>query len=173
MRKYKKQTYYSPQFKEAVMQKVFANQTRTLSSIAKEQGMPPQTLNAWVKKATSPQPSMNPTSSKTLSRFSLSQKFQLLLQSQSLQGEDFGKFLRENGLFSTDLELWKTEIAHSLTQLQLPPKKGHDPKDHKIALLEKEILLKDRTLAEASILLLLKKKHDSLWNHSQNEEKLL
>lgn len=171
MRKYRTATKYSANFKETVLQKVFADETKSVSSLAKEQGMPHQTLARWVKKAM--ELPKNDKPSKPSSRFSLEQKFQLLLQSQSLQGEDFGRFLREKGLFSHQMEQWKKEITESLLQQELPRKKESDPKDLKIAQLEKEIALKDKTLAEASILLLLKKKHENLWLKEENETRLL
>ena len=140
MRQYRKRTKYSANFKETVLKKVFADETKSISSIAKEQGMPHQTLAAWVKKATITESPMNDTPSKPLSRFSLEQKFQLLLQSQSLQGEEYRKFLREKGFFSQQLEQWKKDIVLSLFQQEPPRKKGDDPKDKKIAQLEKEIM---------------------------------
>jgi len=167
MRTYRKPTKYSVNFKESLLQKVFADDTRSVSSIAKEQGMPHQTLASWVKKA------MTNTPTKPSSRLSLEQKFQLLLESQSLRGEDFGKFLREKGLFSHQLEQWKKDITQTLSQQSPPRKKENDPKDLKIAQLEKEILLKDKTLAEASILLLLKKKHENLWLKEESEARPL
>ena len=173
MRQYRKRTKYSANFKETVLKKVFADETKSISSIAKEQGMPHQTLAKWVKKATSTESPMNDSPSILKNPFPLSQKFHLLLQSQSLTGEDFGKFLRERRqcLFSSDIEQWKKDIASSLAQQQnLPRKKGQDPNLIKIAQLEKEIALKDRTLAEASILLLLKKKHLHLWTEEEESE---
>ncbi|MEK7482920.1 MAG: transposase [Planctomycetota bacterium] len=174
MRKFRTSKKYSCEFKESMIQKVFANETKSIETIAKEQGMPHQTLSTWVRKAKAPSMTQTPSIPPT-HRLSLEQKFQFLLQSQSLQGETFGQFLRQHGLFSHQLEQWKKEIALSLLQQNSSPKKGDDPKDKKILLLEKEIALKDKTLAEASILLLLKKKHGHLWeeDNEQNEEKPL
>ncbi len=162
---------YSTNFKETMLQKVFADKTNSVKAIAKQQGMPYETLSTWVRKAK--ESSMTDTPSKFSSRLSLEQKFQLILEAQSLRGEEFGKFLREKGLFSHQLEQWKKDLIQSFAQLSPPRKKENDPNTLKIAQLEKEIALKDKTLAEASILLLLKKKHENLWLKEENETKLL
>lgn len=158
---------YSEGFKEALLKKVFASGAGSIASIAQEEGVHPHTLYKWVKKVKEGSLSSKKTKA-TTTKFSSEEKLQLVFQASQLEGEALGRFLRQQGLYSHQIDLWKKEMLNALSDK--PSTKKKDPKDLKIKKLEKEIRLKDKTLAEASILLLVKKNMEQRWK--EEEEKL-
>jgi len=55
--------------------------------------------------------------------------------------------------------------------LETRPKVAKDARDETIRQLEREILRKDKALAEASALLILQKKVDVIWGHGREAAK--
>ena len=63
-------------------------------------------------------------------------------------------------MYSHQIMAWRAEIlAHFATR----PTREKDARDETIRQLEREILRKDKALAEASALLILQKKVDLIW----------
>jgi hypothetical protein len=68
-------------------------------------------------------------------------------------------------LYSVDIERWREEMLQALSK---KPKKG-DPKDKRIRGLESELRRKEKALAEAAALLVLKKKAQGIWGDDEEE----
>ncbi len=90
------------------------------------------------------------------------EKYQLVLEAAGIDNEQLGIFLRERGLHSEHLTIWDQELREMI-------EKKHDKKDQELKALkkknqelEKELQRKEKALAEAAALLLLKKKLDAL-----------
>jgi len=62
-----------------------------------------------------------------------------------------GKYLREKGLYSVDIERWRQEMLQALGK---KPKKG-DGQSQRIRQLEGELRRKEKALAETAALLVL------------------
>jgi len=71
-------------------------------------------------------------------------------------------------LYSNQVTEWRAEI---IEHFETKPKFAKDERDAKINDLEREILRKDRALAEASALLILQKKVDLIWGNKSADEK--
>ena len=81
-------------------------------------------------------------------------KLKALVETAGLAEHELGLYLRREGVYSTQIMVWRAEvIAHFETR----PKSAKDARDETIRLLEREILRKDNALAEASALLILQK----------------
>lgn len=82
-----------------------------------------------------------------------------------MSGEALNAWCWERGLFGHHLTSWKEEICAPQSSVTAPQLRTL--KDDNISL-KKEILLKDKALAEAAALLVLQKKFRALW---EDEEK--
>lgn len=95
------------------------------------------------------------------------QKLQMVQQYDALSDEEArGRFLREHGLYSVDIERWREEMLQALKKK--PSRK--DPKDHRIKELEGELRRKEKALAETAALLALKKTAQDIWGASEDEK---
>lgn len=140
---------------------------RSIISISKEVGVPQTTLVGWMKNHGSFSPMKKQKSSY---KWTSEKKLQVLIETGSLSEEELGSYLRREGIFSSQLEEWKKEFITSMNSSK-KPKVGKDHRDHKIKSLEKEILRKDKALAEASALLILQKKVNLIWGKTDEDEK--
>ncbi len=86
------------------------------------------------------------------------EKLATVLEAASLTEEDLGPFLRSRGLHEAHLQQW-----HDQMLVGLEPMAGKRNERKRIQELEKEVQRKDKALAEAAALLVLKKKARDLW----------
>jgi len=85
---------------------------------------------------------------------------------------ELASYCREQGLFVEHIKSWKAVsiAAHKLphdSQYKLDTARRADKK--KIKLLEKELLRKDKALAETAALLVLREKYNALWDNSEED----
>ena len=94
---------------------------------------------------------------------------QHIIATASLDEAAIGVYCRERGLYTHQLEAWKTDFM-----------KENNSKDHQALLAEMKVLRsenkmlkqdirrKDRALAETAALLILKKKAEELWGDPED-----
>lgn len=82
-------------------------------------------------------------------------KLKAIIETAGLTEEEFGLYLRREGVYSHQITEWRAEI---LTHLATRPTSKKDARDETIRQLERELLRKDKALVEASALLILQKK---------------
>ena len=153
---------YSFKFKEEVVRKKLSG--RPVMEIVKETGVSDVTIYAWAKQFAAGNLTEEDYSPRSIS---IPEKYKLLTECFSTPSESRGEWQRKNGVHPDHLEKWNTEIK---TTLMKPSKEKEEIKKLKVEnqRLEKELKKKDKALAEAAALLVLKKKYQHLW---EDEEK--
>ena len=97
----------SVEAKQAIIDKVLAQDGRTLSEIAEAHHIGYSTLQKWLKKIRNDaivDPIKPTTNSQTLS---LSERFQHLMATSALDETAIGIYCREHGLYAIQLTQWK------------------------------------------------------------------
>jgi transposase len=171
-------TTYSEEFKKVAVEKMLNRGKRSIDEIAADLGgIHKATLVRWVKEfGTIPSMKLDESSSKgkrsqdysAEEKLSALSEFRRLAADPSAQGE----YLRKQGLYTPTLEAWVREALNALEIVTRRPKRSADEvqKDRKIVELERDLLRKDRALAETAALLVLKKKAESIWGLVDDEE---
>jgi transposase-like protein len=156
--------------KHAIVQKVLAKDGRSMTEIAKAHNIGCSTLSKWVRRYRNGDIINNsgPTSSKQ--ELSLSERFQHLLAVAALDDEATGSYCREHGLYSFQLDEWRKNFM-SASQLS-DKQKSNNAELQSLRIenkqLKQEVRRKDCALAEASALLILKKKATLIWGESED-----
>ncbi len=159
-----KSQFHSEEFRRTIVQKMCIPGGKTVTELSQEIGVSDQTLYNWRKMI------QNNVSRGYQERsprgWKLSEKYQAVIDSANQSGEELGQWLRKNGLQTTHIELWKQECKSVLS--------NNEARDEikqlkiKIAELEKEINRKDKTIAEVTSLLVLKKKLNKLFGKEED-----
>ena len=109
---------------------------------------------------------------KTAKKWNAAEKLRLLIEAGRFSDEELGEFLRRNGVHEATLKQWRSDAEEGLSDnKQRSNKKSKEEK--KIKELKRELRRKDKALAEASAILVLKKKVADIWgdqDDSTNEE---
>ena len=107
-------------------------------------------------------------------KWSTEKKMDAVIKLKTLNDQEFGEFLRSNGLHSSLVKEWESEMFKGLESTKKGP--GRPKKPTELVALEKEnkalkkdIRRKDRALAEQSALLILQKKVQS-YSWMEDEE---
>ena len=159
--------HYSKAFKEAMVLKVLNRGDQTVSAICQKEGLSGSTVHTWLEKHDALKIMKN--SNRT---WSPQEKLEALLKTQNISEADLGVYLRQEGLHEHRLKEWHTEVLKSLDEaLNKPQRPKKDERDVKIAGLERDLLRKDRALAEASALLILQKKVHLIWERNEEGKK--
>jgi transposase-like protein len=160
MKKYKR---YSAGFKEQALVKVYnRGNEQSIQSVANELNIHLTTLKTWMKqKEQDVKPA--PPKSKRPEDWSSEERFTALQKTYNLIGEDLNAWCRERGVFIYQLEQWKTDFCSQGDSVGKREEARilRTLKEEKQSL-ERELLRKDKALAEAAALLVLQKKFRAL-----------
>jgi transposase len=166
-------TKYSKQFKiEAVKKVLLRGQDRSISSIACSLGIKISTLYGWIKvmknkDLTEDTPTSGGTIQKSPYHWSVKERFDSILESSKLSQEELSEYCRKKGIFPHHLEKWKVEFVESFGKGQSNDSETKKLKNE-IKNLSFELKRKEKALAEAAALLVLKKKASDLWELAED-----
>jgi transposase-like protein len=152
---------YSREFKEAIVSKIVNRGNQTVAQVCEAEGIGKATATNWLRNAT--MPAMN---KKTKSKkWSAKEKLRAVGETLSASETEIGTFLRREGLHSQQLQEWQEQALSSLesTTKSSPSREEFEALAKQIKELERELLRKDKALAEASALLILQKKINLIW----------
>ena len=159
---------YSKGFKNNVLKKVLPPESRPISEVCKETGVSDQTIRNWLKSLKDDSFDKSDGEISPESRNS-SEKMTLLLEGRSIEPEKLGEWLRKNGLHTEHLSLWEQELRDKISDKNKSEKQKYSELKKKYKVLEKDLIRKEKALAEAAALLMLKKKADNLWGDSEDD----
>ena len=157
---------YSKGFRESILVKVLPPQSRSKSEVAAEAGITTRTIDNWLKAAreNTLDSKIIPPESKTLN-----EKITLVFESKSISISKLPKWLREKGLHSEHIQQWEQEIRSIGKRSNDTDTKEVKEIKLKNKSLEKELLRKDKALAEVAALLTLKKKAQEIWGDQEDD----
>ena len=168
----KVQTKYTNEFKIEIVKKVVSKSPdTTLSSIARSFGLKTSTLHGWVKAIKDKILKEDPPTSggsieKIPSSWTSSEKLEAILDTSKLSSEEISEYCRKKGIFPHHLKQWKQEFIHTKTH------SGEEKQIRELKLenkrLNTELNRKEKALAEAAALLVLKKKAQKLWKEDED-----
>lgn len=144
------------------------------SALSREVGVSQATLSRWKQQArTLPAMSGSKDKSKrdakSSRQWSSKEKLQVVVDAAQLSDEELGGFLRSRGLHTSQLEEWHLLARQALEGSTKPKRRKASPEAKQIKALEKELLRKDRALAEVTALLALKKRMQDLWGDEDDD----
>ena len=131
----------------------------TARALSREVGVSQATLSTWLRRAKT---TGNTTMSQRPQDKTPQDKFRLVMEAAALKEEELGAFLRREGIHSTHLEQWRSEMLGGLSPKPQSKRELRELKK-KNKKLEKQLSRKDAALAETAALLVLQKKVQDLW----------
>lgn len=93
--------------------------------------------------------------------WTVAEKLRVLSLAEGLSDEDLGALLRREGLHTEDLERWRARASEALGSTGAEAKAASADRK-RIKELERELRRKEKALAEAAALLVLRKKLEAL-----------
>jgi len=164
---------YSEKLKQSMAAKILRPGGPSALSLAGETGISQSTLSKWVREYKQTDGVIVVDIQRRPKDWSRIERFQAILDCEKLNTSELGLYLRKNGLTSEHLKKWKIECATGIQNSGV----GRPAKDPEVKKLEKklketerDLLKKDKALAEAAALLILKKKAQAIWGDPEGEK---
>ena len=160
----------SAEAKQAIIDKVLARDGRTVVEIVKLHNISYSTLQKWIRKVRNGDIIDPVKSVKDNQALSLSERFTHLMATASLDETAVGIYCREHGLYAIQLTQWKEAFM-----TQKPDLKKQDNLTELRTLrlenkrLKQDVKRKNSALAEATALLILKKKASLIWGEVEED----
>lgn len=153
---------YSPKLKLQMIRRMCGPDPIIIEQLARQTGISQTTLSRWRKQATTLE-SMSTEEPKPVPAQELTwkQKLAIVLEAEDIEPNQLGAFLRTKGLHMAQLQQFRTAARDSFQANPHPPHNKQEQK--RIRALERELRRKDKALAEAAALLVLKKKLEGIW----------
>jgi len=158
---------YTQGFKETMVKRLTAGEARSATALAAQVGVPQSTLSRWVREYGSlAGNTVEAKMAKHGKQWGAEEKLRAVIEYEKLDEEARGKYLRENGLYSVDIQRWRSEMLAAVGKRP----KERSAEGQRIRALEAELRRKEKALAETAALLVLKKKAQAIWGESEDEK---
>jgi len=162
---------YSTERKEALLRQMMPPQNRPVSELARESGITEQTLYTWRRQLRN-QGTPVPGSGKNAEEWTSEDKFAVVLETAALNTADLAEYCRGKGLFVEQVAAWRAACMSANTSpvQQTRQQQAQSKEDKKrIRQLEKDLNRKEKALAEAAALLILRKKAQAIWGDKEED----
>ena len=160
---------YSYEFKARAVEKVLSRGPDvSFNSVAQSCGIDHSTLRRWVARFENHSfAEENMTKEKTPGQWTSEQKLQAVIDCESMDEEQISAWCREKGIFPHHIKLWRKEFTESSPKPAPQSKARIKQLTEENKSLKKQLRRKEKALAEAAALLVLKKKVDQLWEDEE------
>jgi transposase len=151
---------FSVAFKQKMVERLTGKNAVSATQLARESGVNQQNLSRWLQEARSlPLMADRP---KPVRMWTIEQKARVLAEACHLDGEALTAYLEREGVKRAEYEQWRLALDEGGIASTSASKR--------IRQLERELARKEKALAEAAALLILKKKVDTLYGEDEDDD---
>ena len=154
---------YGEAFKNRIVARLLPPTSAAVDVVAKEIGVSMQTLERWRENVQS-----RPARGRA---WTAGDRLEAVIAAAAMNEADKNAWCREHGVYPAELDKWRSSAT---TALAAPEEARASPSatradKKRIKELERELLRKDRALAETAALLVLSKKVAAIFNKAEDE----
>jgi len=161
--------YYSLERREAVVRRMLSG-TISVKALSREIGIADTTLYRWREEMRGAGGAVNTTPA-PVDRRSAAQKLAIVVATFSLNEAELAEYCRKEGLLGDQVKVWRQACEQATASgLGIPASRSaaRSVERKRIQELERELRRKDKALAEAAALLVLRKKAVAIWGEDED-----
>ena len=162
---------YSPERKAALLKKLLPPLNLSVAELARQEGISEVTLYALRKQAKA-EGAVVPGDKKLPDDWPAEAKFAVVLETAALSEIELSEYCRRKGLYPEQVQAWRQACisGQQSAQAQRQAEREQAKADKKrIRELERELRRKDKALAEAAAILVLRKKLNAYWGNDSED----
>jgi transposase len=152
---------FSVAFKQKMVQRLIGKNAVTASQLSRETGIRQQNLSRWLEEARS-LPTVAKKPKPVEREWTVEEKARVLAEGSKLDGEELTAYLEREGVKLVEYEQWRLALDEggvaSVSTIR------------RIRQLERELARKEKALAEAAALLILKKKVEAFYEEGEDDD---
>jgi transposase-like protein len=149
---------------------------KTATAVSGEEGISQPTLSRWLREAGTVKRAMShddareaPAPTKRPQDWTAEEKWALVTEAATVPEAELGALLRRKGVHEAQLVEWRAAALAGLQRPSRGERKAAHREKQQIRELERELRRKDKALAEAAALLVLKKKVQEIWGDEDDD----
>ena len=152
---------FSVAFKQKMVQRLTGKNAVSALQLARETGIRQQNLSRWLQEARS-LPIMADKPKPVVREWTVQRKACVLAEACNLDGEELTAYLEREGVKLPEYEQWRIALDEG--------GRASAATNKRIRQLERELARKEKALAEAAALLVLKKKVETLYGEDEGDD---
>ncbi len=162
---------YTKEEKVEIVKRMMPPNNESVGQLSEELGITEPTLYKWRKEA---RLAGNPTpeDGQISEQWSSEDKFLVVMETYAMNSAELAEYCRKKGLYKEQIEAWRVSCLNANGRESSQSKQlNQELKDEKkrAKTLEKDLRKKEKALAEAAALLLLRKKAQAIWGDQEDE----
>ncbi|MBO0587453.1 transposase [Sporosarcina sp. E16_8] len=164
-------TRFTKEFKEMAIARMMPPNNESIKSISDELGISEQSLYKWRQKARI-EGNATPGNGQTSDRWSSEDKFLVVLETYAMNQAELAEYCRKKGLYKEQIDAWRSGCLNANSgEINQTKRLSQELKEEKrrTSEIEKDLRKKEKALAEAAALLLLRKKARAIWGDQEDE----
>lgn len=167
----KNRVRYTKERKEKIVKRMMPPHNESVAQIAKDEGITEVTLYKWRKEARA-KGEPTPGTGQTSNKWNSEDKFLVVMETFAMNETELAEYCRKKGLFREQIEAWRSVCLQANGQAFDQAKQLNTQlkeEKQRAKALEKDLQKKEKALAEAAALLLLRKKAQAIWGDDEEE----
>ena len=162
---------YTNEMKDSILKRMMPPNNEPISKLSDESGITEATLYKWRKDARIAG-NATPGDGQGSEQWSSEDKFLVVMETYTMNEVELAEYCRKKGLYKEQIEAWRgvclsANGRESNQTKQLNQELKEEKKKAKV--LEKDLRKKEKALAEAAAILLLRKKAQAIWGDQEDE----
>jgi len=159
---------YSDDLRATVVDRALTGR-QTQDLLAEEFGVSRSTVQNWLRQHRASGASLLTTGKdKRPQSWTREERLEALLATHGLSEEELGTWCRQHGVHTHQLEQWRRELVEGPGESSATAGEARALRQEN-RVLKKELRRKEKALAEAAALLVLKKKASSIWGETEDD----
>lgn len=162
---------YSPERKAALLKQLLPPLNLSVAELARQENISEVTLYAWRKQAKA-EGAVVPGGKKLADDWPAEAKFAVVLETAALSEIELSEYCRSKGLYPEQVNAWRQACISGQMSVQAQRKAEREQArtdKKRIRELERELRRKDKALAEAAAILVLRKKLNAYWGDDSED----
>lgn len=162
---------YTQEMNDAVLVRMMPPNNESVKSISEDLGISAQSLYKLRNKARI-DGNATPGNGQTSERWSSEDKFLVVLETYAMNQVDLAEYCRKKGLYKEQIDAWRSVCLSANTgEINQTKRLSQELREEKkrTSEIEKDLRKKEKALAEAAALLLLRKKDGAIWGDLEDE----
>jgi transposase len=162
---------YTNEMKDSILKRMMPPNNEPISKLSDESGITEATLYKWRKDARIAG-NATPGDGQGSEQWSSEDKFLVVMETYTMNDVALAEYCRKKGLYKEQIEAWRgvclSANGREFNQTkQLNQELKEEKKKAKI--LEQDLRKKEKALAEAAAILLIRKKAQAIWGDQEDE----
>jgi transposase-like protein len=161
---------YSTERRAAVLKKLEPPNAVPLRQLAKDEGISEATLHAWRRDARS-KGRLLPAADVGPEGWTSRDKFAAVIEAAAMNEADLATYCRQRGLYAEQIQTWRAACEQANDWERASTQRlGQATREEKkrIKALERDLARKEKALAEAAALLVLRKNAAAIWGDGED-----